>query len=175
MGVLKALPQSCHSASCPVKGSSTGGTPQSGFSVFFAFVGFAEWSVLRWPECKFCHQHSKKTTSNPMAGRRLHTQLGTINGWPLAHKELLCHLTGFVFNPPGCPYPYTLLTKKPYEGDGLVTSNSTMKQISPGLHHTWPDIVPEYQHTNIYVSGRSSNLDWPDNCTHPQKYLILNQ
>ena len=49
--------------------------------------------------------------SNPTAGGCPQTQLGTRYGWPLAHKELLCPLTGFVFNPAGCPYPYTLLTK----------------------------------------------------------------
>ena len=42
--------------------------------------------------------------SNPTAGGRPQTQLGTIYGWPLAHKELLHPLTGFVFNPAGYPY-----------------------------------------------------------------------
>ena len=46
--------------------------------------------------------------SNPTAGGRLQTQLGTRYGWPLAHKELLRPLTGFAFNPAGCPYPNTL-------------------------------------------------------------------
>ena len=41
--------------------------------------------------------------SNPTAGGRPQTQLGTRYGWPLAHKELLRPLTGFVFNPAGCP------------------------------------------------------------------------
>ena len=50
---------------------------------------------------------------NPTAGRRLQTQLGTRYGWALAHKDLLRPLTGFVFNPAGCPYPYTFLTRKP--------------------------------------------------------------
>ncbi len=74
--------------------------------------------------------------SNPTAGGRPQTQLGTRYGWPLAHKELLRPLTGFVFNPAGCPYPNTLLTKKPGGGDGLVADNPTMEQVSTGLHGT---------------------------------------
>ena len=74
--------------------------------------------------------------SNPTAGGCLQTQLGTKYGWLLAHKELLRPLTGFVFNPAGCPYPNTLLTKKPGGGDGLVTDNPTMEQVSTGLHGT---------------------------------------
>ena len=74
--------------------------------------------------------------SNPTAGGRPQTQLGTRYGWPLAHKELLPPLTGFVFNPAGCPYPNTLLTKKPGGGDGLVANNPTMEQVSTGLHET---------------------------------------
>ena len=35
--------------------------------------------------------------SNPTAGECPQTQLGTRYGWPLAHKELLRPLTGFVF------------------------------------------------------------------------------
>ena len=65
--------------------------------------------------------------SNPTAGGRPQTQLGTRSGCPLAHKELLCPLTGFVFNPAGCPYPNILLTKKPGRGDGLVAANPTME------------------------------------------------
>ena len=42
--------------------------------------------------------------SNPTAGGHPQTQLGTRYGWPLAHKELLRPLTGFVFHPAGCPY-----------------------------------------------------------------------
>ena len=42
--------------------------------------------------------------SNPTAGGRPQTQLGTRYGWPLAHKELLRPLTGFVLHPDGCPY-----------------------------------------------------------------------
>ena len=42
----------------------------------------------------------------------------------------------FVFKPAGCPYPYTLLTMKPGGGDGLLTDNLTMKQVSTGLHGT---------------------------------------
>ena len=55
--------------------------------------------------------------SNPTAGGRPQTPLGTRYGWPLAHKELLRPLTGFVFNPAGCPYPNTLLTKKNLVGE----------------------------------------------------------
>ena len=74
--------------------------------------------------------------SNPTAGGCPQTQLGTRYGWPLAHKELIRPLTGFVFNPAGCPYPNTLLTKKPGGGDGFVADNSTMEQVSTGLHGT---------------------------------------
>ena len=74
--------------------------------------------------------------SNPTEGGCPQTQLGTRYGWPLAHKELLHPLTGFVFNPFGCPYPNTLLTKKPGGGDGLVADNPTMVQASAGLHDT---------------------------------------
>ena len=74
--------------------------------------------------------------SNPTAGGRPQTQLGTRYGWPLAHKELLRPLTGFVFNPAGCPYRTTLLTKKPGGGDGLVADNPTMEQVGTGLHDT---------------------------------------
>ena len=62
--------------------------------------------------------------------------MGTINGWPLAHKELLRPLTAFGFNPAECPYPYTLLTRKPGGGDGIFTDNPTMKPVSAGLHGT---------------------------------------
>ena len=44
--------------------------------------------------------------SNPNAEGRSQTQLGTRYGWPLAHKELLRPLTGFVFNPAGQEYLY---------------------------------------------------------------------
>ena len=74
--------------------------------------------------------------SNPTAGGHPQTQLGTRYGWPLAHKELLRPLTGFVFNSAGCPYPNTLLTKKPVGGDALVAANLTMEQVSTGLHDT---------------------------------------
>ena len=62
-------------------------------------------------------------SSNPTAGGRPQTQSGTRYGWPLAHKELLRPLTSFVFNPAGCPNLYTLLTRKPGGGDGLVADN----------------------------------------------------
>jgi len=55
----------------------------------------------------------------------------------LTHKELLHPLTGFVFHSARCPYPCTLLTRKPGGGDGLVAANPTMKQVSTGLHGTW--------------------------------------
>ena len=56
----------------------------------------------------------------------------------LAHKELLRPLTGFVFNPAGCPYPNTLLTKKLGGGHGLVVDNPTMEQVRTGLQGTVP-------------------------------------
>ena len=74
--------------------------------------------------------------SNPTAGGRPQTQFGARYGWPLAHKELLHPLTGFVFNPAACPYPNTLLNKKPGGGDGLVAANLTMEQVCPGLRDT---------------------------------------
>ena len=74
--------------------------------------------------------------SNPTAGGCPQTQLGTRYGWPLAYKELLHPLTGFVFNPGGCPHPNTLLTKKPGGEDGFVADNPTMEQVSTGLHDT---------------------------------------
>jgi len=74
--------------------------------------------------------------NNPTAGGRPQTQLGTRYGWPLTHKELLHPLTGFVFNPAGCPYPNPLLTRKPGGGDGLVADNPTMEQVSSGLYDT---------------------------------------
>ena len=75
--------------------------------------------------------------SNPTAGGRPPTQLGMRYGCPLAHKEEpLRPLTGFVFNPAGCPYPNTLLTKKPGGGDGFVADNPTMEQVRTGLHDT---------------------------------------
>ena len=72
----------------------------------------------------------------PTAKGRLQTQLGTRYGWLLTHKELLCPLTGFVFSSAGCPYPYTLITRKPGGGDCLVADNPTMEQVSTGLHDT---------------------------------------
>ena len=74
--------------------------------------------------------------SNPTAGGRPKTHLGTRYGWPLAHKELLRPLTGFVFNPAGCPYPNTFLTRKPGGGDSLVADKPTMELVSTGLHDT---------------------------------------
>ena len=69
---------------------------------------------------------TSKEKSNPTVGGHPQSQLGTRNGWPLAHKELLRTLTGFVFNSAGCPYLSPLLTRKPDEEDGLVTDKSTM-------------------------------------------------
>ena len=135
MGVPKALPQSCHPVSCPAKGSCTGGTPTE-----WVFRFLCVFCVLR-NEGFYGGRSANPATnllirSNPTAGGRPQTLLGTRYGWPLAHKELLRPLTGFVFNPAGCPYPNTLLTKKPGGGDGLVADNPTMKQVSAGLHGT---------------------------------------
>ena len=135
MGVPKALPQSRHPVSCPVEGSSTGGTPTEwvvGFLCVFVFCGVKGFTVAG---VQILSLTSTKK-SNPTAAGRPQTQLGTRYGCPLAHKELLQPLTGFVFNPAGYPYPCTLLTKKPDGGDGLVTNNSTIKQVSTGLHGT---------------------------------------
>ena len=74
--------------------------------------------------------------SNPTARGCPQTQWGTRYGWTLAQKELLHHLTGFVFHSAGCPYPNTLLTRKPGGGDGLVTANPTIEQVSTGLYDT---------------------------------------
>uniref|UniRef100_A0A8C4WPH4 tRNA (adenine(58)-N(1))-methyltransferase n=1 Tax=Eptatretus burgeri TaxID=7764 RepID=A0A8C4WPH4_EPTBU len=62
---------------------------------------------------------------NPTAGGRPQTQSGTRYGWPLAHKELLCPLTDFVFIPAGCPYPNTILTRKPGGGDSFIADHGT--------------------------------------------------
>ncbi len=74
--------------------------------------------------------------SNPTAGGRPQTQLGTRYGWPLAHPELLHPLTGFVFNPAGCPYHTPSSPRKLGGGDGLVADNPNMEQVSTGLHDT---------------------------------------
>ena len=73
--------------------------------------------------------------SSPTAGC-LQTELCIRYGWPLAHKELLRPLTGFVLHPAECPYPNTLLTRKPGGGDGLGADNPTIEQVSTGLHGT---------------------------------------
>ena len=52
-----------------------------------------------------------RVKSNPTAGGRPQAELGTKYGCPLAHKELLHPLTGFVLHPAGCPYPNTFLTR----------------------------------------------------------------
>ena len=74
-----------------------------GFQIFLCF-----WNVLR-NEMFYGGQNANPATnllirSNPTAGGRPQTQLGTRYGWPLAHKELLRPLTGFVLHPTGCPY-----------------------------------------------------------------------
>ena len=74
--------------------------------------------------------------SNPTAGGLPQIQLGARYGWPLAHKELLHPLTGFVFNPAGCPYPNTLLTRKLVGGESFVADNPAMEEVSTGLHDT---------------------------------------
>ena len=75
--------------------------------------------------------------SNPTAGGRPQTQLGTRYGWPLAHKELLCPLTGFVFNPAGCPYPNTLLTKKTCSMVGLSATKPSPPTRFFGEEGVW--------------------------------------
>ena len=135
MGAPKALPQSHHLVSCPVKGSSTGGTSTEWvfgflFSVFCRMKGFFYDGRIANPATTLLK------TSHPTAVGRPQTQLGTRYGWPLAHKEFLHRLTGFVFNPAWCPYHTLFLTKKHGREDGLVTENPTMKQVSTGLHGT---------------------------------------
>ena len=90
---------------------------ESVFRFFFCF-----WNVLR-NEGFYSGRSANPATnllikSNPTAGGYPQIQLGTRYGWPLAHKELLRPLTGFVFNPAGFPYSCTLLTRKPGGGDG---------------------------------------------------------
>ena len=119
----------------PAKGSCTAGTPTE---CVFSFL--CVFSVLR-NEGFYGGRSANLGTnliirSNPTAGGRPQTRLGMRNGWPLAHKELLRPLTGFIFNPAGCPYPNILLTRKPGGGDGLVADNPTMEQVSTGLHDT---------------------------------------
>ena len=68
-----------------------------GFQIFFMLVLFfgnvLEWNVLR-NEGFYGSRSANLATnllirSNPTAGGRPQTQLGTRYGWPLAHKELL--------------------------------------------------------------------------------------
>ena len=73
-----------------------------GFQIFLRFC-------VLWNEGFYGGRSANPATnllirSNPTAGGRPQTQLGTRYGWPLAHKELLHPLIGFVFNPAGCPY-----------------------------------------------------------------------
>ena len=134
MEVPKALPQSRHLVSCPVKGSSTGGTPTEWVFSVLCICGFCR--MMYFPVTGVQILPPTSLEWLPTAGEHPQTQLGTRYGWPLAHKELLHPLTGFVFNPAGCPYPYTLLTRKPGGGDGLVANKPTMEQVSTGLHGT---------------------------------------
>ena len=87
-------------------------------SSFLCICGFCRVKGLTVAGVQILPPNSDKK-SNPTAGGRSQTQLGTRNGWPLAHMELLYPLTGFVLNTVGCPYPYTLLTRKPGGEDGL--------------------------------------------------------
>jgi len=94
VGVPKALPQSHHFVSCPAPSSCTGGTPTLWvfsflcvFSVICRVKGFTVAGVQILPPT------SEKKYSHPTAGGCPQTQLGTRNGWPLAHKEHLCPLT----------------------------------------------------------------------------------
>ena len=106
-----------------------------GFQISFCF-----WKVLQDEVFYACWSARPVTNllikSNPTAGGRPETQLGTRYGWPLAHKLLLRPLTGFVLHPAGCPYPNTLLTRKPGGGDDFVADNPTMEQVCTGLHDT---------------------------------------
>ena len=102
-----------------------------GFQIFLCF-----WNVLRnegfydgWSANPATNLLIK---SNPTAGGCPQTQLGTRYGWPLAHKELLCPLTGFLFHPAGCPYPYTLLTWK----SGEEGKDVTWKRLSCRMRET---------------------------------------
>ena len=149
MGVLKALLQSHQMVSCSVKGSCTGGIPtELVFSFSCVFCMFCRMKCFTVAKVQILPPTSKKK-DNPIAGGRPQTQLGTRYGWLLAHKELLHSLTGFVFNPGGWPYPYTLVTRKPGVGDGLVADNrdhetglcrSTwyLEQVTDMI---WPDLT----------------------------------
>ena len=122
LGFLKALPQSCDPVSCLVKGSCTGATPTEW--VFRCYVlsecflrneGFyGGWSA--YPATILFIK------SNPTAGGHQQTQLGTRYGWPLAHKELLRPLTGFVLHSAGCPY------HTPSSPENLVGRRFTRRQ-----------------------------------------------
>ena len=81
--------------------------------------------------------------SNPPAGH-LQTQLGTQYGWPLAHKELLRPLTGFVFNPVECPY-HTPSSPKNLVGE----------TVSSATTRPWNRLVQVYM---LPVAGHRSNL-----------------
>ena len=70
----------------------------------------------------------EKVTQLQKDGHRHSWALDMDGPWLTRSSSAL--LTGFVFIPDGCPYPYTLLTKKLGGGDGFVADNPTMKQVS---------------------------------------------
>ena len=100
IGGPEGFTQSRHPVSCTAKGSCTGGTPTEWVFRFLC--------VLR--NVGFYGGRSANPATNLLiinnstAGGRPQTQLGTRYGWPLAHKEQLHPLTGFVVNPVRCPY-----------------------------------------------------------------------
>ena len=101
MEVPKALPQSHHLVNCPVKGSCTRGTPTECIFCWF-FLRFL--CVLR-NEVFYGGRSANPATNLLERGTQLQEdirrQLGTRYEWLLDHKELLCPLRGFVFNPAG--------------------------------------------------------------------------
>ena len=106
-----------------------------GFQIFLCF-----WNVLR-NEGFYGGRSTNPATnllirSNPTAGRRPQTQLGTRFGWPLAHKELLRPLAGFVLHPAGCPYRAPSSPENLGGGEGLVADNPSMERVSTALHDT---------------------------------------
>ena len=96
------------------------------FQIYFCFQNVL-WNEGFYGGCSANPAINLLIRSNPTAGGRPQTKLGTRSGWPLAHKELLRPFTGFVLHPAGYPYPNTLLTKKLGGGDGLVADNPTIQ------------------------------------------------
>ena len=86
--------------------------------------------------------------SNPTAGGRPQTQLGTTYWWPLVDKELLRPLAGFVFNPAVCPY------HTPSSQRNLVDLTVSSPTTRPWNRLVQVDMVPEASHR--------FNLTWPD-------------